>query len=465
MRNNARVAGSGMRPPEVPASGLRSKIDPPLMSGFPFFLLLTFTAVTFLNIPNRFAAVAAVRPTIILVALLTVCIVQQWAVIGSRLTGRESKSLLAIVAYVIFSLPFVAWPGSVLAPNLENFVRSIVFYFFVVAFVDSVERLRVFIRVFVSCQLVRCLEPLILHFTTGYWGGSTYFSGEEMMRLTGAPSDPVNANGLAFVILTTLPFVHYWAAQRRSTFRLCAYVLLVPSLVYALLLTSSRSGLVALGAIVLGLVWFSRHRILLLAVLAVSVMITVPQLTESQRDRYLSLVDHNSKQSATAEGRITAWGSNFDVFLHRPIFGFGLGTSQEANYNVVGDVHYAHNLYLEVLIELGAIGFMFFMVYLVSILVSARDVQRAVVSASNSRDAHTPGILLWLPKSLLVWIAMCLLFSLASYGLSEYQWYLFGGLAVVTSKFAGNLQSSTQLPRDAAVSGIGRRHRSGNFSG
>ena len=82
---------------------------------------------------------------------------------------------------------------------------------------------------------------------------------------------------------------------------------------------------------------------------------------------------------------------------------------------------------------------------------------RVVVAGTRSPDQRLPAILLWLPKALLVWVGMCLLFSLASYGLSEYQWYLFGGLAVVTSRlFSQYTVDSSEAYSDSAKPERGR---------
>ena len=426
-------------------------------SGVPFALLLIFTAVTFLSIPNRIEAIAAVRPTVMLVGSLIFCIILNWEHAVRNIAGREAKWLLILISYIVVSLPLVMWPGSVITKNFEIFVRSVVFFFFVVAFVDTPKRLQLFIGTFIFCELVRCFEPLFLPFTTGYWGSSTYTGSEEMMRLAGAPADKINGNGLAFVIVTVVPFLHYWASTKTGVWRTFVYVVLIPLLVYTLVLTASRSGMVALGFIALGLVWFSKKRAQWLIAIAIAVLLAIPHLSENQRDRYMSLVDHNAKQSATAEGRIAGWSTNFEVFTHRPVFGFGLGTSQEAGFNVAGDVHPAHNIYLETLIELGVLGFIPFIAYLMCILRDAREVMRVVVAGTRSPDQRLPAILLWLPKALLVWVGMCLLFSLASYGLSEYQWYLFGGLAVVTSRlFSQYTVDSSEAYSDSAKPERGR---------
>ena len=117
--------------------------EAPLESGVPFALLVSFTLLTFLNLPNRLAAIGAIRPTVVFVVLLTLCVFGNWENVKTRLMTRESKMLLAIIVYIIASLPFVEWPGSVITKNFELFIRAAVFFLFVVAFVDSVNRLRV----------------------------------------------------------------------------------------------------------------------------------------------------------------------------------------------------------------------------------------------------------------------------------------------------------------------------------
>ena len=45
-----------------------------------------------------------------------------------------------------------------------------------------------------------------------------------------------------------------------------------------------------------------------------------------------------------------------------------------------------------------------------------------------------------------VWLLMNLLFSWASYGLSSYEWYLFGGLSVVFRRFVAQAISAGAAP-------------------
>ena len=52
--------------------------------------------------------------------------------------------------------------------------------------------------------------------TNAYWGDAAHIGGGEFLnRLSGAPSDVINPNGLAFVIIIALPFMYLLIANAR----------------------------------------------------------------------------------------------------------------------------------------------------------------------------------------------------------------------------------------------------------
>src|SRR5205814_5122009 len=119
-----------------------------------------------------------------------------------------AKRLWILVGYILVTIPFVEWPGSVLH-NLEPYAKSLCFFFFVVATVDTTRKLRMLLVVYVATQLWRVLEPLYMHVSSGYWGSATSLGNwESMDRLAGSPYDIITQNGLGFVIIMTLPHLH-----------------------------------------------------------------------------------------------------------------------------------------------------------------------------------------------------------------------------------------------------------------
>ena len=347
---------------------------------------------------------------------------------------------------MLLSIPFVQWPGSVLRFGIEGFVKVVVFFFFAVQLVDTFKRLRLFVMTIVACQVFRVLEPLYLHLTTGYWGSRAHMGhGDFMARLAGAPSDIINPNGLAFVVLTALPILHYvFGGSPRAWARL-AYIVLAPLLMYAFVLTGSRSGMVGLAVIVAMIVWKSRHRVMMASIVAIAAVILAGTMSLDMQDRYISLVNVETRHGGTATGRIQGVKNEFRVGLNRPIFGHGLGTSREALFNISGKNQIAHNLYTEVFIETGIIGIGFMLLILGSIFTNVREVRAAVEKlGSVVRQRGDPSVhdrLDFYTRSAdatLVLVVMFLVFSLASYGLSEFYWYMIAGLAVALRNVVQN---------------------------
>jgi O-antigen ligase len=294
---------------------------------------------------------------------------------------------------------------------------------------------------------------LYLNITEGYWGSETYVGGGEMAaRLAGGPFDVINSNGLAFVILTVLPLLHF--LTEGSFKNRLVYFTLFPAMMIALVKSLSRSGMLGF-LIVYGFIFVrSKRKFLLLSVAAIALVLTIANMSDIQRDRYLSIVSSSSKQSGTAHGRIEGLEADFKVAMMRPVFGFGLGTSAEAKFHVLGHAQLAHNLYLEVAQELGLVGLAIYLVFLKRIIGNFTVVKKRLRD-SAIKDAY----ILRLVSGLEVWMLMSLLFSLASYGLSDWSWYFFAGMSLALVRVAeqgiapGTLPiSPPDVPRRPSIS-------------
>lgn len=421
---------------QAPQSG--SDVHESASSGFAFGLFIFFIIFTLLSVPSRLPMLGMMRPTVLLVALISTVIIFVTGIKKDRDASRTTGLLMLFILYVVVSIPFVQWPGSVVRFGIEGFVKVAVFFFFAVQLVDTYRRLWLFVMTILACQVFRVLEPLYLHLTTGYWGSQAHMSsGEFMNRLGGAPSDIINPNGLAFVVLTALPFLHYLLGGSSRALPKLAYAVLGALLLYTFMLTGSRSGMVGLVVLVGIIIFRSRHRVLLGSVAAVCAMVMVANMSGEMKDRYMSLVSSGTQHGSTADGRIEGMKTEFSLGLRRPIFGHGLGTSAEAKANVLGHDQIAHNLYTEVFIETGAIGFALFMAILASIVKNARAVPPALKRLSGALADRQEGAVQArlhffqrCADATLAWVVMCLVFSMASYGLSEFYWYMIAGLSV-----------------------------------
>ncbi len=391
-----------------------------------YILYLVYLISFFLHLPARFSVLGAIRFDFLLVGITCFLVFGVKATKGTKL-DQASRYLVAIFVYSILVLPFVEWPGSVINNGLVEFIKGAIFYFFTINLIVTEKRLKIFITVFIICNFIRVLEPLFLNVTTGYLGSRTYLGGGDFAgRLSGAPSDTINPNGLAFVIATILPFLHYVYAPINKKTWLVYVAIFVPVLFYVMGLTLSRSGILALGIIAFGVFLKSNRKFLLICIGVVGLIGIWSVLSDIQRDRYLSIVSDDTQQSASASGRIDGWMTDFEVALNRPIIGHGLGTSREANWNVAGKDQISHILWAEIWQEIGLIGLILFILYLKTMIRNFIDAGRLI-----KKNISTDDFLYRCTQAMQVWLLMNLLFSLASFGLKSYEWYLFGSLSVV----------------------------------
>jgi O-antigen ligase len=402
------------------------------VSGFLFGLYIYFTIDFFIHFSARVPAYGVVRPTLLLTLFIGLMLLSQKEKFRGYADAPAFKAILLLIIFIIVSLPFVTWPGSIIKNNLPEFVKAISFFFFTALILDSEKRLRIFLLVFVVCQLFRVLEPLYLHVVNGYWGTMTYIgAGEFTGRLSGAPADVINPNELGFVIATLFPFLYYLAWGSPGAKGKIAFVVFAPLLVYALVLTMSRSAFVAMCVVVWMILKESRNKFGMLVLLIAAALVVWSQLSPLQKDRYLSIVSSGTSQSGTAQGRIDGMWREFRLGLRRPVFGHGVGTTPEAKYHAYGKQKAAHNLYAELMIEAGIIGLFIFLRYLSAIYKSFNDNREAMKSVH--RDAKSD-FQYRLNQTMITVFWMYAVFSLSYWGLSNYYWYMFGGLTVAFSR-------------------------------
>jgi O-antigen ligase len=400
-----------------------------------FVLLNLFTISYFLHLTARVPALGALRLDLALAGGAMLAIAIQYGVGGAlRLSEEVARRLNLFLVYILVSLPLVTWPGSVIN-NSTEWIKVVFFFLLVVGAIRSEKQLKILMLVFLACQLFRGLEPLYLHITTGYWGDIAYSHAAGVMtglnRLSGAPFDVVNPNQLAWVIVSTIPFLFYLLWQLNKKGRLLFVIIVLP-LTQALLLTGSRSGLLSLAMVIVAIIMFSKNRkrtvLIGLFVIVPIAVILLGQLAPDMQERYLSLIDSDVAGADTKQGRINALVEQIGTVSNNPLFGHGLGTSGETNWNIMGgSSQITHNLYVEILQETGAIGLTLFLLYIATIIKSLRRTLQTLAEKGYAASDW----LVRLSSAALVWVIMDLFYSMSCFGLRSWEWYFFGGIATV----------------------------------
>jgi hypothetical protein len=156
---------------------------------------------------------------------------------------------------------------------------------------------------------------------------------------TGIFNDP---NDLALALVAAMPLCLYWItdpARRHGRLLWLACLLLCG---YALLLTSSRGGFLALmGSLALFLhVRFGGRQTLLMAMLVFPLLLVV----------FAGRMTTISASDGTGQSRIQLWYEGLQYFQSSPLFGIGMENYQHYS------THVAHNSFIHCYTELGLLG-------------------------------------------------------------------------------------------------------------
>lgn len=399
------------------------------VSTMTFFMFQVYQIDFFLHISARIPGLGILRPTILMFAIITFMLFMQRDKIGWRMQHPILKAFGAFLILMIVTLPFVKYPGSVIRFHIPNFMKAIVFLYFAALILDNEKRLSIAVFTFVGCQVLRVMEPLYLNITDGYWGSSTWVGNNEFAnRLSGAPYDVINPNELGFVIVTAIPFLHFFLIDKKWYVKLF-YFGLMALMLYTLILTMSRGAFLAL--LIIGWIVFKESkRKIMLIIFAIAIAIGGwSVMNDNQKDRYLSLVSSDAKQSGSADGRVDGMINEFKLSMERPIFGFGLGTTPEAKFNTWGHGKASHSMYAEVMIEVGLVGMFFFIKFIRAIY---EQIKFSTQSEKIKTDFESK---LFRAVKVVFW--MFALYSLNYWGLSQYYWYNLAGIIVALALISG----------------------------
>jgi O-antigen ligase len=161
----------------------------------------------------------------------------------------------------------------------------------------------------------------------------------------------------------------------------------------ALFLTSSRGGLIALGvALIAAVVLGGRRRGTMIAAALGAVLVTVFYFATIAPDAVRERVTH--PEGGT--GRVDIWKVGWRMVEANPIHGVGSGNFTTASIHyllqpgklvrddfIVDTPKVAHNTYLQILAELGIVGFLLFITILLFSFVCAVKAHRAAAAAGD----------------------------------------------------------------------------------
>jgi len=252
----------------------------------------------------------------------------------------------AFVAWAALSYFWTLAPGPTVA-KITTLVQMLAIVFVVYDLVADHSELVVVMRAF----LLGSFGSAVVTFLNAQSGNAA----EGTVRFASANAGP-NNTGCILAIAVMIACYAYRVEDRR--WRWC-YRLLVPTLAMGALFTASRTALLAmaLGGMVLVFTKgnFTPARLTgmalaaLLGLFLVSTYVPTGSIT-----RLLTTDDEIS--AGTLNNRTTYWERSFEVWGDHPVNGVGAGAFASQNEILGGVAAVAHNAFISITVELGAVG-------------------------------------------------------------------------------------------------------------
>ena len=257
----------------------------------------------------------------------------------------ELKVLLALEAQMILSIPFAYWRGGAFDAVFTKFSKGIIVALLIGLIISKLYEIRKLLYIQAASVAGVAAASVLYHKT---YGGRLYGIQKGILE---------NPNDLAIAVAINFPLCVAFMFGAKGGFRKALWAIGLVFMMYCVLITYSRSGMIALVITCVICLWeygVKQKRTLLLfgagafGVMALAVALMTPHFIP----RMLSLVQGNISGSGdlgSLEARETLLKQSISMAFHHPLFGVGPG-----NFPVVtGEWRVAHNSYTELAAEAG----------------------------------------------------------------------------------------------------------------
>jgi hypothetical protein len=323
---------------------------------------------------------------------------------------------------VLLSWLVSPWYGES-GPTVENYFKTSVFYVLLITTVREEGDLRLLCAAFLGI-IALYMGHSLLEFVRG-----RHLYRMDIVRLIAVDLFMNDPNTFGASILYALPLVlPFWSAYSRFRIRFVLVMFILLSAA-CIVLTGSRSAFV--GTLVLcafTIVW-SRHRWTLLILSALCAPFVWLAIPEPLQNRFETIVHPeagplNAQQSAN--GRIEGFNDGIVILLKYPAFGCGPGVFGIAS----GKGSQSHNLYGQVMGEMGVIGCIAFGAMLATIALTIYRVLRWY----STHSEYNRDFVYYLTVALGFAFVLMLLEGNFGHNLYRYNWLWYGAFLVLIQK-------------------------------
>lgn len=359
-----------------------------------FKLLLLWAFILMGRPQDLLTFLQPLRPALLLTALTLGAVF--FSGHGQKFTAvfsmAETKRYLLFYFIMILGIPFAYHRGMAFDAVLIKYLPNILFFLILVMEVDSLKKLK-------SLVLVICFSILLLNFFGFMYGRSE----DGRFRIIGSPFDP---NDVAYVLVSLCPLALFYLQLNQGILIRLFGIMVFSSSLAIILLTGSRGGLVALGAVLIVMLLTKiggMKKSSKMVFIGFSVAVFFLLGDKINLERYLTLTDIGSDYNISDEfGRMVVWKYGFAMIISNPITGVGVNCFAMAigymreNLGLIPRWQVAHNSFLQIASEVGLFGFIVFFVIIVRSLTTFFRASKIANSDNEANEIRVLGGLMFL---------------------------------------------------------------------
>jgi len=357
-----------------------------------FFFLWLFTVAIYARPEDMFPAIAPLHLTFVLGLCSGLMYVAAWLSGRVRIVwSREVRIVLLLTAWYALGLPFALWRGGSLEVLTQVWSKTLLIFLLLTQTLLNAKRIQVLLWAIILSELV-VTGFSIMQSSQVVWVGE---------RMSGVNQGILGWNFLGFEAALTIPYIAALFITERSALSTCVLAASSLSMLWMLVLTASRGGLLnVVWSTLLTLLMVLRGRsrgrlagIVLVAALFAAVSFA-PQVfwqrlatVWNSSPAYADAVQASAEEST--QDHLAVLDRSISYTLEHPIFGLGLGNFEVASGLQLGQPSAwigTHNTFTEVSSEAGIPALALLLALLVTAIVNMRKSDKVFARSPGSSD-------------------------------------------------------------------------------
>ncbi|SYZ73059.1 membrane hypothetical protein [Candidatus Zixiibacteriota bacterium] len=401
-----------------------------LMVKYDYFGLLVYLLVFLMRPGETYTFLAKVRIELILGACLAFLALIKNKYRYGHFTIPDNKlnlDMLLILGAMCLSFSLSSCKDCTINA-IQELLKLAIFFLLIILTIDTRKKLEIFIWAFLLIN-----AKLTFDINWGFYHGQAVYN-QGLERATGGNSAMDNFNGIAITMNTMIPFAYYLFFYYREYWQ---KILMLGCLIlfsWTLIITGSRGGLLGFLGI-LGIIWLQSKRKLALGLFFIVFMAAGwTMLGASSKARYETIFDKNLDESS--ENRVLAWEDGLEMAIIRPVTGVGAGAFAWARVERFGRYLNPHNMYIQVLAELGFIGAFIYFMFVIDIFRFNFRLLKSVPSRGSPLALLRP-----LSRAIIASCGSLLITGIFAHSAYRYTWYFVAALTVIAMQFVREMKA------------------------